>query len=334
MKKYLLSFLLSSIILLGNDTNATTNKDDSTFLGDLLSEVTSTLDANITDKVKLENLKNYITSIEFDDKINRDEYKINLIGYNETYMFLGGYSPNTLYEKQWSDANTYTNRYERDNNEAQFQISFKLPLYKNFLRTKGNLYSAYTQNSYWQVYNTKYSSPFRETNYQPELFLEWPSDKKLGNSKLIKTKFALIHQSNGQDVGQSRSWNRTQVSFLLQNGNFYYGTDIWDRWNENPKTDPTATEGDDNPNLEKFIGKQKYFVKYKDDRYSLTLAHQNDIFNYDINHGNTKLDFSFPSPNKNFDFFIRYFSGYGESLVDYNVKIDRVSFGILLADWI
>jgi phospholipase A1 len=56
--------------------------------------------------------------------------------------------------------------------------------------------------------------------------------------------------------------------------------------------------------------------------------------NYDINKGNRKIDFSFPSPNKNFDFFVRYFNGYGESLVDYNIKIERISFGFLLADWI
>ena len=256
------------------------------------------------------------------------------MGYNENYIFLGGYSPTKLYEKQWSDAVHSTNRYERDKNEAQFQISFKVPLYKNFLHSKGDLFTAYTQNSYWQVYNTKYSSPFRETNYQPELFVEWHNDKKFGDSKLIKSKFSLIHQSNGQDVGQSRSWNRTEVSFLFQNGNIYYGLNAWDRWNEDAKKDVNATQGDDNPDLEKYVGKQKYFVKYKGEKISLTLAHQNDIFNYDINRGNTKLDFSFPSPNKNFDFFIRYFNGYGESLIDYDKKIDRISFGILISDWI
>jgi phospholipase A1 len=256
------------------------------------------------------------------------------MGYNENYIFLGGHSSTKLYEKEWTDAHASTNKYERDTNEAQFQISFKLPLYKNFLNSKGDFFTAYTQNSYWQVYNTLYSSPFRETNHQPELFVEWQNDKKFGDSRLIKSKFSLIHQSNGQDVGQSRSWNRTELSFLFQHGNVYYGINAWDRWNEDPKVDLNATAGDDNPDLERFVGKQKYFVKYKGEKVSLTLAHQNDIFNYDINHGNTKVDFSFPSPNKNFDFFVRYFNGYGESLVDYNIKINRINFGILISDWI
>ena len=64
------------------------------------------------------------------------------------------------------------------------------------------------------------------------------------------------------------------------------------------------------------------------------LSHQNDIFNYDTNKGNTKIDITFPSMNSNFDFFIRYFNGYGESLIDYNIKLERVSFGIMIADWI
>jgi len=334
MKKQLFLLLISSLCLFGSDTNATVDTPKSSFIGDLLSEVSSTLDANITDKVKLDNLKSYITSLQFDDKVDTHKYKFNLMGHNENFILLGGYSPTTLYEKEWSDAYTSTNKYQRDKNEAQFQISMKIPLYKNFLNSKGDLFSAYTQNSYWQVYNTKYSSPFRETNYQPELFIEWQNDKKFGDSKLIQSRLSLIHQSNGQDVGQSKSWNRTEVSFIFQNGNIYYGTNIWNRWDEEAKKDANATKGDDNPDLEKFIGHQKYFVKYKGDKISLTLAHQNDIMDYNINRGNTKVDFSFPSPNKNFDFFVRYFNGYGESLVDYNTKIERFSFGILISDWL
>ncbi|MBI3873441.1 MAG: phospholipase A [Arcobacter sp.] len=335
MQKLVFLILLSSVFIFASDIKTDTIEDkNTTFIGDLIHEVSSVLDSNITNKVKLDTIKTYLQGLELNDKIDTKKYTFNIMGHNETYFFVGGHSSTTLYEKVWSDATTSTNKYERDKNEASFQFSFKVPLYQNFLHSNGDLFTAYTQNSYWQVYNTQYSSPFRETNYQPELFVEWQNDKKFGNSKLIKSRFSLIHQSNGQDVGQSRSWNRSELAFVFQNGNIYFGTNIWDRWNEDAKVDLNATTGDDNPNLEKFIGKQKYFVKYKNDRLSLTLAHQNDILNYDRNYGNTKIDLSFPSVNKNFDFFIRYFSGYGESLVDYNIKINRVSFGILIADWI
>jgi len=330
MKKILL-LTLTALCLFANEVQ---NDKNTTFIDDLVKEVSSTLDANITNKVKIENLKSYILNLNFDDKVDNNKYLFNMMGHNENFILLGGYSSTKLYEKEWSNAITSTNKYERDSNEAQFQISFKVPLYKNFLHSQGDLFSAYTQNSYWQVYNTDHSSPFRETNHQPELFVEWQSDKKLGDSKLIKTRFSLIHQSNGQDVGQSRSWNRSELSFLLQKNNFYYGVNIWDRWDEDKKTDVNSIKGDDNPNLEDLVGKQKYFVKYVGEKLDVTLSHQNDISSYDIHKGNTKVDISFPSINKNFDFFVRYFNGYGESLVDYDIKIKRISFGILIADWI
>ncbi len=337
MKKILFGCLLT-LGLFANESSQNENK--SSFMGDLLNEVKSTIDSDLTDKVKLENMKEYIKSIKFDDKVDTSKYKLNIMGHHESYMLLGGYSPTNLTEKYWSKGVRDTNNeYERDNNEAQFQISIKIPLYSNFLNTGGDLFTAYTQNSYWQVYNTDHSSPFRETNYMPELFIEWQPNKKFGDSTLVKTRFSLIHQSNGQDVGKSRSWNRTEVFFMFKNDNIYYGANIWDRWDEDKKdvndpNYPNVTEGDDNVGLEDYIGKQKYFVRYETDKVNFTLSHQNNIADYDIDYGNTKLDIAFPSINSNFDFFIRYFNGYGESLIDYDVKIERVSFGILIADWL
>lgn len=336
MKKILLTSLLA-LCLFAQEKE---EKKETSFINDLMNEVTSTLDSNVTDTIKLENIQQYLSTIKFDDKVDTKKYKFNIMAHHENYMLLGGYSPTKLIQKEY-DSNGYrdsTRDYERDSNEAQFQLSIKVPLYKNFLNTGGDLFTAYTQNSYWQVYNTEHSSPFRETNYMPELFLEWQPDKKLGESKLIKTRFSLIHQSNGQDVGKSRSWNRTEVYFLLQNQNIFYGANIWDRWNEDPKETPAPgqaipTKGDDNPSLEKYIGKQKYFIRYETKKANFTLSHQNKLLDYNRHYGNTKLDITFPSINSNFEFFIRYFNGYGESLIDYDEKISRLSFGIMIADW-
>lgn len=86
MKKYLYSLIIANSLLFGN-VQEDISSSDSTFLGDLLHEVTSTLDANITDKVKLETLQNYITSLEFNDTIDKDKYKFNLMGYNEKELY-------------------------------------------------------------------------------------------------------------------------------------------------------------------------------------------------------------------------------------------------------
>ena len=334
--------LFVSIISIGLFANDSINEEKTSFLDDLVNEVTSTVDSDLTDKVKLENMQDYIKNLKFDDKVDKSKYNLNIMGHYENFMLLGSHTTTNITNRHWNangEEDTNTNGYERDTNEAQFQLSIKTPLYNNFLGSGGDLFTAFTQNSYWQVYNTDKSSPFRETNYMPELFVEWQPDTKLGDSHLKQVRFALIHQSNGQDVGQSRSWNRTEMFFLLQNSNIYYGMHIWDRWNEDQKVEtlPDAkvpTEGDDNPGLEDYIGNQRYFIKYKSKHFNIMLSHQNDILEYDINKGNTKLDITFPSINSNFDFFIRGFSGYGESLVDYNIKINRISFGIMLSDWI
>jgi outer membrane phospholipase A len=56
-----------------------------------------------------------------------------------------------------------------NNTEFNFQLSFKVPLWREIAGLPSSLYLAYTQSSFWQSYG---NSPFfRETNYEPELFL-------------------------------------------------------------------------------------------------------------------------------------------------------------------
>lgn len=338
----MIKLFLACLIILSNIYAKEAKNDDSTaihtevadFFIDLTKEMhdvtTSILDTNLSDAVKLENLTEYVNNLKFDDNFTKEETKFNLSGHKKNFITLVGYDG-----IDHTETDAAGKEYKRDNNEAQFQISIKTPLYKNFLGTGGTLYGAYTQNSYWQVFDTDHSSPFRETNYMPEAFIDWDyQDKKFGSIYLKKIRATITHQSNGSDLPNSRSWNRNDFMFLFNKNNYYFGFTAWNRWDENAKTDANATEGDDNPDLEKYIGKQKYFIKYKNDRYSVEFSHQNDIFDYKHNYGNTVVDFSFPSFNNNFDFFLRYFNGYGESLIDYNQRVNKISFGILLTDWI
>lgn len=54
--------------------------------------------------------------------------------------------------------------------EVKFQISFKLLVWKGALATMSTFMLLITQQNWWQVYNSAISSPFRETNYEPEAF--------------------------------------------------------------------------------------------------------------------------------------------------------------------
>jgi len=90
--------------------------------------------------------------------------------------------------------------------EVNFQISLKSQFNQNDLLFAGDaLNFGITIESWWQLYNAPLSSPFRETNYQPEVFyltpLLWgPFDGKTALS------LGLEHQSNGQLNDLSRSW--------------------------------------------------------------------------------------------------------------------------------
>ena len=301
----------------------------------LLSNISNTLHSNSSNTDKIKQIKQQLLDTNQTQKIPTSKYHFNLMTHHKNFLLFAGHSSTNLTQKHWDSKGNrdYNNEYTRDTNEAQFQISLKVPLVENIFNDKTDLFVAYTQNSFWQVYDNDHSSPFRETNYMPEIFLQWQPDMKIDNSSLKEVQLSLIHQSNGQSIGDSRSWNRIQLNMLIQQQNLFYGVELWKRFKEKQKSSPSEAKGDDNPNLEHYIGKQKYFLKYELDNYKISLAHQNDIFNYSTSRGNTKLDFVFPSMNSHFDFFIRYFHGYGESLIDYDVKINRISFGIILANW-
>lgn len=42
------------------------------------------------------------------------------------------------------------------------------------------LAASYTQRSWWQLSNKKESSPFRDTNYEPQIFIGWATDYQWG----------------------------------------------------------------------------------------------------------------------------------------------------------
>jgi phospholipase A1/A2 len=335
-------FKILFIFLLFISFSKAENYQNKEFFNNLINTITTTANSDLPDNIKLQKIQQYVKKLKLqkDKELKNSLYDLeafnfNLMSHHDNYLLFGGYSPSNLIQKHWKTDGTrdFAKEYKRSPYEAQFQLSLKVPLIVNMFNTSADLYVAYTQNSYWQVYDKSHSRPFRETNYMPELFVEWQPAYDFGWGSLEKTRVSLIHQSNGEDIGYSRSWNRTEALAQFKTDDFRYGFSFWDRWNEDRKKNLADSDGDDNPDLEEYIGKQKFFINYNFNHYGLLLEHQNDIFEYDIHKGNTKFDVILPTLSDNFNFFLRYFYGYGESLIDYNERIRRISFGVKIHEW-
>ncbi len=264
-----------------------------------------------------------VSKLNIDDTFDKekDKFKDSLIlSYKKNYIL-----PVVYDNVEHSD--------ERKKVEAKMQISLLFPIYKNFLSTTGDLYYGYTAYSVWQIYNNETSAEFRDTNHQPELILHFQPEYIFYGIKLSDIFLAVIHQSNGQNIPESRSWNRNNLEVRFKKGNFTFGANLWHRWGEDEKADEFDTQGDDNPDLEDFIGRGNIFVKYDTAGYSLALKHQNDPYAYNLKYGHTQMDIILPSFNKNFKWYIQYFNGYGESLIDYNERVHKIGLGVYINEW-
>ncbi len=210
-----------------------------------------------------------------------------------------------------------------NHNEAKFQLSFKMLLWDNIFNDNGDLYGAYTQLSLWQIYNQ--SSPFRETNYEPELFLEFDTDFNvfgLRNKLLI---FGINHQSNGQGGEFSRSWNRLYVEFIAKKGNFLMALKPWFRI-------PEDDDDDDNPDIATYLGYGQLSGAYKWRKNVCSFVFRNNL-RFDENKGSIEIGWSYPLVNA-VRVYLQYYNGYGESLIDYDNLTNRIGFGFMINDWL
>jgi phospholipase A1 len=217
-----------------------------------------------------------------------------------------------------------------DNLEAKFQISFKAPLSEQLFNQKDAVYFAFTLKSYWQMYNTDISSPFRETNYQPEVFYWYENDYSIGDWTNKVIMVGIQHQSNGRTKALSRSWNRIYSNFIWEKENWVLSFSPWYRIPEGKKQDPLQARGDDNPDIEKFMGNFEFRSIYSLDQQTFSLMFRNNLRS--DNKGAIELGWTFPM-GRRFKGYAQFFSGYGESLIDYNKNVNRFGIGIVLTDY-
>ncbi|WP_213995044.1 phospholipase A [Arsukibacterium sp.] len=218
---------------------------------------------------------------------------------------------------------------QSDNVEAKFQLSLKTPLWTKIYKDNGYLFFAFTQQAYWQAYNSRVSSPFRETNYEPELILMLPHYRNYEEAASRIISLSLSHQSNGRAGELSRSWNRLKLSWVTSIGNVFINFEPWYRFNEQRKTAVDDPKGDDNPDITKYMGWFELSAAYKQDDATWRLMLRNNLRS--DNKGALRLSYSRPF-NRHIRLYVELFNGYGESLIDYDRSVTRFGIGFELND--
>lgn len=232
-------------------------------------------------------------------------------------------NPNQLGEDGLSQGNI-------DNLEAKFQISIKMPIHlADQDESIEGLYFGFTAMSLWQVYNSEISKPFRETNYEPELFYTFETRLKILGYHFNAAQIGINHQSNGQNQLRSRSWNRLYGSLLFSDETSFYYLKAWYRFPEDEKDDPLDPKGDDNPDITDYLGNFELGYGTRMGNFNLVTLLRNNLRTSD-NKGSIELNLSYPI-NDRYEILLQYFNGYGDSLIDYNRHQQRISLGIQLA---
>jgi phospholipase A1 len=218
------------------------------------------------------------------------------------------------------------------NTEVKFQVSFKVPVLKQALfEDNGYLFFGYTSRSVWQAFNTDESSPFRDTNHEPEIILTFLSDAEWLGAQIPLLSLGLSHQSNGQSDGLSRSWNRVYASVTLEYEKFYIQFKPWWRIPERKKRDPNDVKGDDNPDISEYYGYFELTAFRRIHNNELSIMLRNNLRS--DNRGAIELNYSYPF-NKKVRGYVQVFHGYGETLLDYNHKNTRIGLGFMLNNWL
>jgi phospholipase A1/A2 len=232
-----------------------------------------------------------------------------------------------------------------NSSELKINLSVRTKIASGLLRRgddalRDSIWFGYSQQSYWQLFNSAISRPFRVTDHEPELIYVYPHALALpGGWTYRMTGTGLVHQSNGQSKPLSRSWNRAYVMAaadkIASNGDrFTLQARVWDRISE-------RADKDDNPDISNFIGRAELAGRWSFDTgagidktaHTLGLTVRHALKSQ--GRGSVKLEYlrSLGSTNSGLRFHTQLFSGYGDSLIDYNVKRTVLSVGLSLVDW-
>lgn len=221
--------------------------------------------------------------------------------------------------------------------ELRIQLSARTKLASGLLTSpssglQDSIWLGYSQQSYWQVFSPDLSRPFRTTDHEPEIFYVYPTTAQLPFGWQWRySGIGMVHHSNGQSEPLSRSWNRW---YLMT------GAEMGDKWQVHAKVwrrMAESTDDDDNPGIQNYWGRGELKLHWQpNEKNTLGLTARGSIGK---GYGSGRLEWmrtvgeGWNGNKSNLRLHVQLFSGYGESLIDYNRKRTSLSIGLSLLDF-
>ena len=240
-------------------------------------------------------------------------------------------------QQPYSPSRGLANAQPYQKHEMRLQLSARTKIASGLLTGptspgKDSLWFGYTQQSYWQLFNGDISRPFRTTDHEPEVFYVYPTDAKLPFGwRWRYSGIGLVHQSNGQSNPLSRSWNRWYLMTGAELGNrWQLHAKVWQRLKEN------ALE-DDNPHIQDYIGRGEVKLGWNVNEQNYLGVTARGSLGKGKGSGRIEwlrtLGEGWNGGKSNLRLHVQLFSGYGDSLIDYNNKRTVFSVGLSLLDF-
>ena len=205
-----------------------------------------------------------------------------------------------------------------DNSDVKFQVSIAQRLTKSTLPFNTYLFLAYSQKCLWNVFQE--SLPMRDLNFNPGIGL---SKLLIVKGKLIgKLTLMIEHESNGRDGDDSRSWNR-----ISYGGNVFLTPNLM----IHAKAWIPIVDGENNKDLLDYAGlfQSGMQVTSNDKRwgFAITMVKRKG---WRLSY-NTIIEANYRLfKNENQYFFIQYYNGSAENLLDYNKYHSRLRAGLVI----
>ena len=252
-------------------------------------------------------------------KIQNPQTQETLRKYTQSLYNIKAHGANYFLPVSYRDDGNYapTNGHLAQRVETEFQVSLKYDFAGDVLGLSEIYSASYTQHSFWQLYEE--SAYFRETNYNPELFVTFPI-ASLADAQFVKAfRLAFAHESNGRGGADERSWNYLSMSTYTQYHSLFTELKLWYRL-------PDAR--DYNPDLIDYMGhgQLRFMFPYKKHMTQLLLRS-----NFQDTSA-VELNYTYPAFSRDDLFlYVKGFSGYGESLIDYDKPINKIGIGFSIS---